>query len=741
MKPRSQKNRPNPTLLGKAGLKKAGGRPNRPKSTPKKKRSFSLPKLENPFKWPIRKKAPADKPQPRPTPKGKPVRSTPKGNPVRPAAPLLRTSPPPPESNPVSRLYFLSGLFMLAFVILAIRALDLTVLQRDTLKKRADNQHRKRVVATAHRGRFLDRNGRPLAISLPVKALSVDMDQVENPRQLANQLAPLIDMDVALLRKRLGKARPGSFPVLKRRLPPPAIQKIRLLNNPALFFIPESQRFYPLGEITSHIIGFVNYDGNGVEGLEQAFEKDLQGTPGVRLITRDRLGRPMPMAQTITPAQPGSDVSLTIDTTIQYIAYRTLLKGVQKSRAKTGTVVILDPRNGDILALVNQPGFNPNNLRKSEARERRNRAIMDTFEPGSTFKIFSAAAALDAGVVTPTTIINIHGGKFRVGDRTIRDFHRGKKFVTVSQILQKSSNVGAAKIGLKLGNPTLEEYLYRFGFADPTGVELNYEARGRIPDITHYRRVGLANRSYGYGITATPLQLTAAAAAAINGGLLHRPRLVKGIIRNDRLIPTERREPRRVIKPETSAQLRRILKRVVGPEGTAPRATVAGYTVGGKTGTARKAVPGKGYVRGLYFASFVGFVPADDPHLVIFVGIDEPQGKYYGGQVAAPIFREIAEEVLPLISLFPEEDTPLALPPMREAEPTAKPTKKPKKTARKDDREKTAEEEGEHPLVGTSLLEALESLSRSGQVPAIRGSGMVQKLERDEQGQTRLILE
>ena len=657
------------------------------------------------------------------------------------APPSRGAAAPPPliENNPVSRLRFLAGLFMLAFVILAIRALDLTVLQRDTLLDIAQNQHRKRVVAAAHRGRFLDRNGRPLAISLPVKALSVDMDQVKNPRQLADRLAPLIDMDVDLLRNKLGHARPGTFPVLKRQLPPTATRDIRLLNDPSLFFIPESQRFYPLGEITSHLIGFVNHAGHGVEGLEQAYEEKLQGEPGVRIITRDRLGRPMPMVQTITPTRPGSDVALTIDTTIQYIAYRTLLKGVKSSGAKAGMVVVMDPRNGDILALVNQPGFNPNNLGNSEASGRRNRAIMDLFEPGSTFKIFTAAAALDTDVVKPDTVIDIHGGRFLVGDRIISDFHRGDQTLTVSQILQKSSNVGAAKIGLKMGNPAMEGYLYRFGFGSRTGVELGFESSGHIPDITHYTQVGLANRSYGYGMTATSLQLTTATAAAINGGLLYTPHLVSAIIKDGERFPTERLEPRRVIKPETSAQLRTILKDVVGPEGTAPRAAVTGYTVAGKTGTARKAIGRLGYVRGHYFASFVGFVPADDPQLVIFVGIDEPQGRYYGGQVAAPVFSEIAEEILPLLSLFPEKDTPLSLPPLRIENPDTKPKSRTRKEA--EPSPEPPPPSLEETLLQASLGDALETLMKKGEVPLVQGSGQVKEVKKDKQGRTLLILE
>lgn len=706
--------KPQPSKIGRStsqSAKRVVPKPNAKSRTKSaKKITFSWPKLFSLPTFPQLQKNPTPK---KPTPKKPMPRVIKKTQTMAP-----RHLPSEDESTKTAqnRLHFLTSIFLMVFVILAIRAVDLTVFQHDTLKKIAQRQHRKRVVAPAHRGKILDRKGQTLAVSLPVKSLSVDIDQVKDPNRLANQLAPLTGVDKKQLLKRLS-ARAGSFPVLKRKLPPVAIRKIESLRNPALFFMPETQRFYPMGEITSHLLGFVSFSGVGREGLERSLEKDLKGFAGERIITRDRLGRPMPMAQTITPAHPGSDVTLTIDTNIQYIAYRSLLKGVQQSRAKAGTVVIMNPNNGDILALVNQPGFNPNNLGQSAAGGRRNRAITDAFEPGSTFKVFTIAAALDLNKITPDTLFNIEGGKFRVEDRTIRDFHRGKTWVTVSHILAQSSNVGAAKIGLLLGNDLLENYIYGFGFGRPTDIGLRNESGGRIPDISQYRQVGVANRSYGYGITATHLQLTTAISAAINGGLLYRPHLVSGKTVNGQRVPTQRPDPERVIKPETSKMLRTILTKVVGPEGTAPNAQVDGYSVAGKTGTARKARGKLGYVKGLYFSSFVGFVPAKKPELVIFVGIDEPQGRYYGGQVAAPVFREIAQEILPLLSIFPETRNDPSLPPMVEI-PTQEPTT----------------------LINLSLSKAMEILKKDGIIPSVSGSGLVEKVEKLKDGQIRLLL-
>ncbi|MBF0429439.1 MAG: penicillin-binding protein 2, partial [Magnetococcales bacterium] len=473
----------------------------------------------------------------------------------------------------------------------------------------------------------------------------------------------------------------------------------------------------------------------GTEGLEKVYQKDLQGQAGSRIITQDRMGRVMPKVQNITEGHPGTDVVLTIDATIQYIAYRALLKGVTRTKAKAGSVIVMDPKNGDILAMVNQPAFNPNNMVDSQPDARRNRAIMDAFEPGSTFKIFSIGTALDTGVVNESTIIDIEKGRFSIGDRTIRDVHVNNTLLTVSQVIQKSSNVGAAKIGLMMKADTLERYIKNFGFASPTGVEQTNESSGSLADITHYRFVGQANRSYGYGVTATPLQLVTAATAAVNGGLLRPPHLVAGKMIDNKQIPIPRAEPKRVISEKTSATLRRILTTVVSAEGTAVQAKVAGYTVAGKTGTSRKATGKQGYLGGSYFSSFVGLIPAENPKIVIFVGIDEPDTKlYYGGLTAAPVFREIAEDILPLLAVLPTTPADPKLPPLKE---TGKPDGKPATTPKPDE---TAGPPSVS-LINLSLAEALEKTKAQGIVPIVTGAGQVTKEQKTEEGGLRLILE
>ena len=668
------------------------------------------------------------------------------------------------------RIRFIAIMFFLVLAILAVRAFDLTVLQHGKLKDKAQRQYLKRVVIPAHRGRLLDRHGRTLAISLPVKALSLDVDRMKNGSLLAKQLAPVLGQPLHALERRLNRVRPHTFPVLQRRLPPVSIRRIQQLENPALFLIPETQRFYPMGEVTSHLLGFTHFDGQGQEGLERSFEKSIKGFPGASVFSRDRLGRPLPMAQTLINAQPGSDMVLSIDSNVQYIAYRALLRGVTKAQASGGVVVVLNPNNGDIYAMVNQPGFNPNNLGKSQAHQRRNRALADAYEPGSTFKVVTVAAALDVGVVTPSTLFDVEGGTFRIANRTIRDFHRGKKWLTVTQILVTSSNVGAAKIGLKMGNATLNTYLDRLGFGRRTGIGVYNESPGSLPDITAYREVGLASRSYGYGLTATPLQIAMATAAVVNGGKLYPPRVLLGQYVNERWVPSPVAEPIQVIKSTTSATMRAILALVVeGPEGTAPQARIPGYGVAGKTGTARKAVGKQGYVKGLYFASFVGFVPVNKPQLLIYVGIDEPKGRFYGGQVAAPVFQEIAQEVLPLFSIFPEKRVDPVLPGILDPSPeltlkrkkrkpddkvpdqpadevardvTAEQLKTAEETA-----EETAEAKQERPsekfshILGASLFDALRRLQKEGIVPHIEGHGRVSRVAEGEDGALHLVLE
>ncbi|MBF0423186.1 MAG: penicillin-binding protein 2 [Magnetococcales bacterium] len=648
------------------------------------------------------------------------------------------------KSNPQARITFMLGFFVVAFSTLAMRAVDLTVIKADYLQQKVRSQYKKKITMVASRGRILDRNGRTLAISLPMSALSVDVDQMEDRDRLANNLAPIINMPVEDLRLRLRSFKAGSYPTIRHQLTPEMTRKVRNLDHHALFFFPESRRFYTMGEITSHVLGFVNFEGRGREGMERYFEDDLHGINGAQVISHDRLGRPMPMVKTLTEPHPGADIETTLDTTIQYIAYRALLKGVQKSQAKAGMAVVMNPNNGEILAMVNQPSFNPNNLAHSKSNDRRNRVVTDLFEPGSTFKVFTVSAAMDKGTVNPDTVIDVEFGKTRVADRVITDFHRGARYLTVSQVLQRSSNVGAAKIGLGLGLEAQEHYLRQYGFGSRSGIELPGDPSGSIPDVTHYRKIGLASRSFGYGITTTPLHITSAFASAINGGIYYPPTLIKGKIVDGLVVPMHKAQPHRVISEETSKRMRKILQSVVTDEGTAIEAAVEGYQVGGKTGTARKAIPGQGYVRGRYYASFVGFIPVEKPKVVIFVSIDEPVGSIYGGKVAAPVFREIAQEILPRLLIFPDSHIDPPLPELVEATPATPvptPAAVPGSTHAAAPGQTPGSPPSPDPLENLSLGQALEALKQKGIVPLVRGSGIVKSLETPAEGPPRLIMQ
>ncbi|MBF0612329.1 MAG: penicillin-binding protein 2, partial [Magnetococcales bacterium] len=406
----------------------------------------------------------------------------------------------PPPGLTEGRLQLLLGVYVLVFGILVVRAADLTIWQRDHLQAKAEDQHKKKVVVPAHRGRILDRSGRTLAISLPVETIAVEGDRLGQPgtperkqeaKRLGKKLAKLLDIDRKTLTNKLEAIPKGGFPTLQRKVPPEITKALKESHEPALFYLPEMKRFYPLGEYTAHILGFTDMDGHGVEGMERAMNSRLTGQPGARLITRDRLGRLMPESSELSLAKPGTDLILTVDASIQYIAYRALARAVTKYEAAGGTVIVMDPENGHILAIVNQPGFNPNNLSDSVAAARRNRAITDLYEPGSTFKVFTIAAALDHGTVKPETVINCENGLYRIAGKTIKD-HSRHDYLSVSGVLQKSSNIGSAKIGAMLGAHVQEDYLRSFGFAKPTGIELSSEATGRIPDIRHYPVLGLA---------------------------------------------------------------------------------------------------------------------------------------------------------------------------------------------------------------------------------------------------------
>jgi cell division protein FtsI (penicillin-binding protein 3) len=561
-------------------------------------------------------------------------------------------------------------LVALLFVVFG-RAVYLQVVDRDRLGSMARDQYLRTIQLSGRRGEIRDRHGGPLASSVEVDSVYVDpalLPGGEAGRRAALErlarAARLSDDDTRSLLVRA--AKPGSrFVWVARRASPAVVEAVKALGIPGVGTLKEARRFYPQKELAAQILGFAGDDGQGLEGLERKLDGELSGQGATVQGLRDARGRSLLAEESVPVAhRSGATVELTLDRTVQYLAEKALAKAVKDTDAAAGTAVVLDPATGEILALASRPTFNPNVIPGADQREAvRVRAVTDSYEPGSTMKTFLVAGALDAGAITPKTLFDCEGGAWRVGRHTIHD-HERYRWMSPAQILMVSSNICSGKVGLAVGGARVADIYRAFGFGSRTGVELPGEIPGVVGALK--REIEVVTASFGQGpITATPLQVATAMAAVANGGMLMRPYLVKRITEPDGRVIHEGQPVvvRRVISPETSRTVSRWLEAVVSEEGTARAAAIDGYPVAGKTGTAQKVDPGRGgYGRGR-IASFAGFVPADDPRLVILVVIDEPKGRVYGGQVAAPAFREIAEGALKVLGVPPSR--PLA----RKAEP------------------------------------------------------------------------
>lgn len=553
------------------------------------------------------------------------------------------------------RIRFFGVLFLLIFVAVSARAVHLQVVQAADLQQRADQQRQQIVELAPQRGSIFDRNGDPLAISLAAESLYADPAQVTRPRQVAARLAALLQKNQRDLERLLSSNK--RFVWLERKLDPQLAKQVRELKQAGLHFVTERKRYYPQGNTAGHVLGFTGLDPNGLEGVELEYDRQLQGEPGRLVSLRDARGRGLSSAeQLVQGGTPGNNLHLTLDRSLQYVAEKELARVVEKAQAVGGTVVMLEPASGRILAMASQPDYNPNAAGSFAPGERRNRAVCDMYEPGSTFKPFLLAGVLEEGLVTPQQKIYCEQGRYRVGTKVIRDH---KKFgqLTVAEALKFSSNIGFAKLGKALERDRFHQYLRDFGFGEKTEVELPGEVSGVLRSPSRWFEIDLAAISFGQGVSVTSLQMVAAMAAIANGGLLMEPYLVERITTADgqafqKRLPEVRR---RVISEETAAQVRRIMAGVTEPGGTGTRAAVPGYQVAGKTGTAQKVDPVTGgYSPDKRVSSFVGFVPADKPALVISVTVDEPQGKAYGGLVAAPAFAKIAVASLSHLNILPK---------------------------------------------------------------------------------------
>lgn len=552
------------------------------------------------------------------------------------------------------RLYFLAGIFALGFGALVFRAVDLQVVQRDRFVGMAEDQALREVVLTPRRGKIMDRGGEALALSVDVDSVRADPSRIEDLPGTVAALSKALHLNRKKLKRRLSHGR--YFAWVKRRVSPEEAARVRALHLPGIGLTREARRFYPHRELASHLLGFAGIDGRGLEGLELTLDDTLRGTARSASALRDARGGRLFETPGPDPEQlGGGSVTLTLDRTLQWITEKALDKAVREAKAKDGMAVVLDPRTGEILAAATRPTFNPNDPASSTRDSRRNRVVTDIYEPGSTFKVFNVASALEEGLVRPDEVFDCEHGAARIGGHTIHDSHPYDR-LTVGEIVKVSSNIGSAKIAARLGKERLVEHLAAFGFGERTGVSLPGEQPGILRPADRLSDVGLATLSFGQGVSATPLQVASAIGAVANGGKLMRPFLVREV-RDETGAVVEHKAPslvRTVVSERTAHLVTRMMETVVGEGGTAPRAAVPGYRVAGKTGTSQKVDPvTRSYSVTKRVGSFVGFLPAEDPRLVILVVIDEPQGVTYGGVVAAPAFREIAEGAMRYLGVPP----------------------------------------------------------------------------------------
>lgn len=519
------------------------------------------------------------------------------------------------------------------------RGVYLQGIHNDFLQGQGNARYSRVIEVSAHRGMVRDRNGEPLAVSTPVQSVWASPLDVEATNQQVRQLAAVLQMKEFDVRRQMFDSS-RDFVYLKRQIPPELAEQVKNLNVPGVSLQPEYRRYYPSGEVTAQLLGFTGQDDNGQEGMELSLQDRLSGKPGSQRVIKDRRGHIVEDVASLRAPKPGSDVVLSVDSKIQYLAYRELQAAVQKHHAKAGSVVVLDARTGEVLALANYPSFNPNNRSKVTAHQMRNRAVADLFEPGSTLKPFTVAAALENGKVRPDTLINTEHGVYTVGGRVIHDSHP-EAYLSVAGVIQKSSNVGAAKMALMMEPKVMWQALSDDGFGAHTGSDFPGEAAGKLRDAKTWRPIEQATMAYGHGISVNLLQLARAYTVFTDNGELKPISLLKLDAQPAGV---------RVMSEKTARSLREMLETVVSVEGTAPLAQVAGYRVGGKTGTAHK-LSGAHYVN-KYVASFVGFAPASAPRIIVAVMLDEPAGKeYYGGQVAAPVFSQIVGATLHMLNV------------------------------------------------------------------------------------------
>lgn len=623
----------------------------------------------------------------------------------------------------VRRIVAAKILFAVLFLAIGGRAIQLQLWEGDKLMRLGQRQHLKEWIVLPKRGAVFDRTGEPLALSMESQSVYARPHRIQDPTRLARSLAPILNLPLAETKQKITSEKP--FVWMKRQVSSAEAEKIQALNVDGIGMFYEPHRQYPQGQLAGQLLGFVGRDSEGLEGLELKYNDYIRGETGSSIAERDALGRRV-LVQGVEGLHipPGSDIHLTLDTSIQYMAEKELEASVMKYRAKAGVAIVIEPFTGEVLALANYPSFNPNNYAKQSPEQRRNRAVTDSFEPGSTFKTILAAASLEEGIVGKDDLFYCEMGKYPYAGKIIHDTHP-YGWLPFSKILQVSSNIGFTKVAEKVKKERYYRYIEKFGFGQLSGIDLPGEVPGLVRRPESWSAIDLATHAFGQGISTTPLQLIMAYAAIANGGFLMRPYVGRRVLAPDGSVVLENQPHvvRRVISEKTAKLLASMLQDVTSEGGTGVMANVEGFEVAGKTGTAQKADPVHGgYAAKKRVGSFVGFVPANNPRLVALVLIDEPEVNVYGGIVAAPVFRNIAQGALRRLAVAPDKVSPL---PVAESQP--------EKLNRRSTRRANfpaGGNDGTADFVGLSLREALEKAQTLGLKLRIQGNGYVVKQSR-----------
>lgn len=547
--------------------------------------------------------------------------------------------PQPIVLLPAWRRRTLLVVLLSGFVVLLGRGIYLQGLHTDFLQQKGDARYGRTLTLSAHRGMVTDRNGEPLAISTPVESVWASPPDVTINTEQIKKLAQFMQMKPAALSKKLENSE-REFVYLKRRMPPEDAARVMQLEIPGVFLQREYRRFYPAGDVTAHLIGFTGIEDTGQEAMELAYNDWLSGKSGSRRVIKDRQGRIIEDQEAVKVPQDGHDLTLSIDRKIQYLAYRELAHAVEMHQAKAGSIIVLDAKTGEVLAMANQPSYNPNKPVNIAGRSR-NRAIVDTFEPGSTMKPFTISAAMETGQFKPDSRLDIGQGSYPVGNRIIHDEH-AKGVLSVAEIVQKSSNIGTVKMGLTMAPQDLWGVFNQLGFGVSPHSGFPGEVPGRLRSWKNWQPIEQATMCFGQGVAVSLLQMARAYSVFANDGELKPLSLIR--LKEPSIGP-------QVFSAQTSRQMREMLELVVQPGGTAPKAQVMGYRVAGKTGTAQKVENGA-YAPGRYVSSFIGMAPASNPRLIVAVMIDEPSaGQYFGGAVAAPVFSSVMSDTLRMLAV------------------------------------------------------------------------------------------